>query len=79
MPKKTGRKLSNETKAKISAARRARKVQPRSGQSKKRQSFYQELVHDYKGNKEALEWIKKNKELMDGSGWERINARWRSS
>lgn len=57
---------SKETIEKMRQKRRARTKQPRSGQSKKRQSFYQELLIDYKDNPEAVKWINENKFLMDG-------------
>mgnify|MGYP003704315339 CR=1 FL=1 len=65
-PEKKKRTLSKETRAKISAARRLRKVQPRSGQSKKRQTIYRELLFDYKGSPEAVEWLKNHKDELNG-------------
>jgi len=60
--RRTGRKHTAETKALISERRRARTTQPRNvSQSKKRTSFYQELLNDYSDNSEALKWIEDNK------------------
>ena len=60
--RRTGRKHTAETKALISERRRARTTQPRNvSQSKKRTSFYQELLNDYSNNPEALKWIEENK------------------
>ena len=60
--KRIGHKHSEETKALISERRRARTTQPRNvSQSKKRTSFYHELLNEYKGNKEAVKWIEENK------------------
>jgi hypothetical protein len=60
--KRTGRKHTAETKALISERRRARTTQPRNvSQSKKRTSFYQELLNDYGKNPEAITWIEQNK------------------
>lgn len=60
--KRIGRKHTAETKALISERRRARTTQPRNvSQSKKRTSFYQELLNDYSKHPEALEWIESNK------------------
>lgn len=60
--KRIGRKHTPETKALISERRRARTVQPRNvSQSKKRISFYQELLNDYSKDPEALKWIEQNK------------------
>lgn len=66
MEEKKKRSHKPETILKMKAKRRARTKQPRSGTSKKRQSLYQELLNDYKSNKEAMEWIKANKIYMDG-------------
>jgi hypothetical protein len=60
--KRIGRKHTAETKALISERRRARTTQPRNvSQSKKRTSFYQELLSDYSKNPDALKWIEENK------------------
>lgn len=60
--KRIGRKHTAETKALISERRRARTTQPRNvSQSKKRTSFYQELLSDYSKYPDAVEWIEKNK------------------
>lgn len=60
--KRIGRKHTAETKALISERRRARTTQPRNvSQSKKRTSFYQELLTDYAKDPEALKWIEENK------------------
>src|SRR3990172_6009085 len=63
---KPRKKHSKSTIEKMKIARRARTKQPRSGQSKKNQSLYQELLVDYKDKPEALEWIEKNKQFMNG-------------
>jgi formylmethanofuran dehydrogenase subunit E len=60
--KRIGHKHSQETKALISERRRARTVQPRNvSQSKKRTSFYHELLREYSKNPEAVKWIEDNK------------------
>lgn len=73
-PNKPRRKHSPETIAKMSERRRARKVQPRSGTSKKRQNLYQELLYEYKelakkkkgtkGVAEAIKWLEENKSKL---------------
>lgn len=72
--KRVGRKHTAETKALISERRRARTTQPRNvSQSKKRTSFYQELLNDYSKHPEALEWIENNK--MDLGHIENLQSR----
>lgn len=74
-PLKPKRKHSPETIAKMSERRRARKVQPRSGTSKKRKNLYEELKYEYKSSKTnnerklkenaaALDWLEKNKKNL---------------
>lgn len=62
---KPERHLSMETRKKISAARRARKKQPREGTSKKSQTFYSELMKEYKNDPKAVAWIKKHEEQLN--------------
>lgn len=72
--KRTGRKHTAETKALISERRRARTTQPRNvSQTKKRTSFYQELLNDYSNNPEAVKWIEQNK--ADLGHVENLNSR----
>lgn len=59
-PKKPRGPMSEETKAKIRLARANVKVQPRAGKSKYPQTFYDELLSNYKNNDEAVKWIKEN-------------------
>lgn len=60
--KRIGKKHSEETKRLISERRRSREVQPRNvSQTRKRTSFYHELLNDYGKNPELREWIEKNK------------------
>ena len=60
-PNKPKRIVSAETRAKISKARRARTVQPREGKTKHINDFYRQMLKDYGNNKEAVDWIQKNK------------------
>jgi len=72
--KRIGRKHTAETKALISERRRARTTQPRNvSQSKKRTSFYQELLHDYAKHPDAVKWIEQNK--MELGHIENLQAR----
>ena len=71
---KPKRRLSAETRAKISAARRARTKQPRQGQSKRIQTFYGELKKDYANSPEALEWIENNKFMLDDREYTKENG-----
>lgn len=60
--KRIGKKHSEETKRLISERRRSRDVQPRNvSQTRKRTSFYHELLHTYGKNKELRKWIEDNK------------------
>lgn len=60
--KRIGKKHSEETKRLISERRRSRDVQPRNvSQTRKRTSFYHELLHTYGKNKELRQWIEDNK------------------
>lgn len=54
LKEKKRKPVSAETRALLSRKRRALTKQPREGQSKKNQNFYQELIKDYVKQKSAL-------------------------
>lgn len=69
-PRKPRKPITEETRKKISLARRARKVQPREGKTKHSNNFLSEMLKDYARNPKAMKWLNENKQVFLDLGYD---------
>lgn len=69
-PRKPRKPITEETRKKISLARRARKVQPREGKTKHSNNFLSEMLKDYAKSPRAMKWISENRDKFLELGYD---------